>query len=90
MNLNPVPSLFDRVHQLDPRQRNLVDTFITQLLGCHDPDFVQSFLEWRSDPRIESLLDLAAALDDENRDQLLFKAEDLYTEQVLELPKARA
>lgn len=40
---------------------------------------VQTFLSWRADPRIDSILDLAASLGDEGRDQLLFAAEDLFS-----------
>jgi len=59
-------------------------------IACHDPDVVQTFLAWRSDPKLESILDLAAALDDDSRDQLLFSAEDLYSEAAMRVPKARA
>ncbi len=61
-------------------QLALVCEFIEQILACSDPDIVQTFLSWRADPRIDSILDLAASLGDEGRDQLLFAAEDLYSD----------
>jgi hypothetical protein len=66
--------------RLDDEQLALVQTFIDQILLCHDPDVVSAFLAWRCDARIGSILDLAAALGDEGRDQLLFAAEELYSD----------
>lgn len=66
---------------LDERQIDLALRFIDQLLLCHDPDVVEDFLEWRSDPNLGSILQLAAAVSGELREQLLFIAEDLYSSQ---------
>lgn len=63
---------------LNVAQVELVEQFVEQIIRCYDPDVVRSFLEARNDPRIESILALAADLEDEKRDQLLFAAEDLY------------
>ena len=70
----------ERLGGLSDEQLALVNEFIDQVLACEDPDVVRTFLMWRSDPRIDSILDLAATLGDEGRDQLLFAAEDLYSE----------
>lgn len=63
---------------LNHAQVELVEKFVEQIIRCYDPDVVSSFIEARNDPRIESLLTLAADLEDEKRDQLLFAAEELY------------
>ena len=69
-----------RLRVLEPEKLALVEVFIDQILKWHDPDVVEAFLAWRRDGRIGSILELAAELGDEGRDQLLFFAEDLYTE----------
>lgn len=58
----------------------LAARFIDQVIANEDPDAVDAFLRWRDDPRIGSLLELAAHLDDDRLDQLLFAAEDLFSE----------
>ncbi len=63
---------------LNTAQVELVEKFVEQIVRCYDPDVVRSFLEARNDPRIESILALAADLEEEKRDQLLFAAEELY------------
>ena len=65
---------------LNDEQVSIVEAFVAQILKCHDPDVVRSFLMWRQDPRVESILSLVADLDDEQVDQLLFTAEELYDE----------
>lgn len=72
--------LAQRLEGLSDLQLALVCEFIEQILACSDPDVVQTFLSWRADPRIDSILDLAASLGDEGRDQLLFAAEDLFSD----------
>lgn len=57
----------------------VVLAFIEQVVTCHDPDVVADFLHWRNDPRLASILQLAASISDELRDQLLFVAEEYYT-----------
>ena len=65
---------------LNDEQVSIVEAFVAQILKCHDPDVVRSFLAWRQDPRVESILSLVTDLDDEQVDQLLFTAEELYDE----------
>lgn len=55
----------------------LVAQFITQIAMVHDPDVVKTFMAWRADPRLDTLLLLASELDEDTLDQLLFTAEDL-------------
>ncbi len=52
--------------------------FARQVMAYHDPDVVGDFLAWREDPRLGSILQLAAAVSDDLREQLLFVAEDFY------------
>ncbi|PWR01153.1 hypothetical protein DKT77_18520 [Meridianimarinicoccus roseus] len=82
--------LTDLMQSLDPARQHLARQFIVQILQCHDPDVVGTFLEWRRDPCIDSLLVIAASLEPDYRDQLLFAAEDLFSEQEIGKPKASA
>lgn len=63
---------------LNEAQIALVEQFVDQIVRCHDPDAIRSFLALREDPRIESILSLVTDLEEEKRDQLLFAAEELY------------
>ena len=67
---------------LGASQVDLVSEFAHQILRCHDPDAVATFLRWRRDPRIETLLLIAAELEDEALDELIFAAEDLQDERL--------
>lgn len=64
--------------QLNARELELVIAFSKQVVALYDPDAIGDFLEWREDPRFASILQIAAALSDEMRDQLLFTAETFY------------
>jgi hypothetical protein len=79
-----------RLSELDDRRLALLQRIADQLLVCNDPDLVETFVAWRADPRIESILCLAATFDDDRLDQLLFTAEDLYAETQNRSPRARA
>ena len=70
--------LADRIAILNPVEVQLLLAFVDQILRLYDPDLVGDFLALQSDARLSSILQLAAALDDEARDQLLFEAEALY------------
>lgn len=65
------------LRNLSERRVRLVAEFIAQVAMVHDPDVVRTFLAWRSDPRLDSLLLLASELDSDALDELLFMAEDL-------------
>lgn len=73
-------NLAQQLDGLSDLELALVCELIEQIVACSDPDVVQTFLSWRADPRIDSILDLAASLGDDGRDQLLFAAEDLFSE----------
>ncbi len=67
-----------KIKSMNPRELELLLSFADQIVACFDPDAVDDFLSWRTDPTIGSLLQLAAALDEDRREQLLFAAEDYY------------
>lgn len=50
--------------------------FTRQILEVEDPQVVEAFVAWGNDPKIDTLLNIASALDEEKLDQLLFFAED--------------
>lgn len=79
-----------QVAELDDRRLALLKRLVDQILVCNDPDIVETFVAWRNDPRIDSILDLASSLDDERLDQLLFAAEDLFSESEGRRPRVRA
>jgi hypothetical protein len=64
---------------LDEPQLELLLEFIEQVIDCHDPEAVGTFLDWRKDPLIGSILQLASALSGDQREQLLYAAETLYS-----------
>lgn len=73
--------LIDLLGQLDDIQFGVIEKFVSQVIRCHDPEIVRGFLEWKDDPQLGSILEIAADLDEEHRDQLLFFAEGLLQEQ---------
>ena len=79
-----------QLSELDDRRLTLLKQIVDQLLICHDPDIVETFVAWRTDPRVDSILNLAGSLDDERLDQLLFTAEDLFAETDDCSPRVRA
>lgn len=72
--------LLDLMIGLDVPEMAAARAFTQQVIRCNDPDAVAGFLKWRDDPRLESVLQLASALDDDALDQLVFCAEDLYAD----------
>jgi|SRR6056297_1313158 len=72
-----------RIDALSPADLEVAVRFLRQIIAYHDPDVVQDFLEWREDPRLGSILQLAAAISDELREELLFVAEDIYASEKL-------
>lgn len=61
-----------------PRDRLvIISEFIQQVAEADDPDVIRTFLAWRADARLDTLLHLAANLDEDALDQLLFTAEDM-------------
>lgn len=82
--------ILSQLSELDDRRLELLGRIADQLLICNDPEIIETFVAWRNDPRIESVLGLAGNLDDDRLDQLLFAAEDLYAETQNTSPRARA
>lgn len=78
--------LISRINALSLADLEVVLAFTRDVVIQHDPDVVADFREWHADPRIGSILQLAAGLSDELREQLLFVAEDFYAS---ERPKRR-
>ncbi|MEM9032128.1 MAG: hypothetical protein AAGB18_05730 [Pseudomonadota bacterium] len=68
-----------RLAGLDPPRRKLMREFLNEVVVCYDPDVVHDFLQWRGDPTLSSILQLAASMSPEMREQLLFAAEELYS-----------
>ena len=65
-----------RIATLSAPELSLVLEFAEQIVTRFDPETVSEFMSWRSDPKIESILQIAAALDEAGREQLLFDAEN--------------
>jgi hypothetical protein len=71
-----------RVEAMTQEELALLRLFADQIVACYDPEVVAQFLAWRNDPRIGSLLQIAAALGDDMRDELLFRAEDCLRHEI--------
>jgi hypothetical protein len=67
--------LVQRIQTLSEVELSLAIDFLEQIVARHDPDVVREFLSYRDDPRIESILQIAASLSEPEREQLLFDAE---------------
>ena len=68
---------------LDGEQLILVERFIADMAGLHDPAILDEFLTLRADPTLGSILQIAAAISGEGREQLLFTAEEIYSAESL-------
>ncbi|HEX2256537.1 MAG TPA: hypothetical protein VHG92_07530 [Afifellaceae bacterium] len=64
--------------EFDARRLALVHDFVHQTVEIHDPDVVATFLGWKSHPVLDSILLLAAKLNEDQQYQLLDLAEELY------------
>lgn len=75
--------LKDEIHVklagLEERQLEVVLDFVNQVVLCWDPEVIEEFQQWREDPTIGSILQIAASISDEMREQLLFAAEEIYS-----------
>lgn len=70
-----------RVRKLGETQAQIMLDFIEEVVEHHDPDVVHDFVRLRQDPRIQSVIQLAAGLSDEGCDQLLFAAEGIFADE---------
>ena len=69
--------LADRALSLSEAELKLVLAFAEQIVANFDPDAITEFLALRSDPNVESILQIASTLDEASREQLLFDAESI-------------
>ena len=53
----------------------LLRDFTTQVIEVYDPDAVSTFLRWKADPHLDTLLLLASKLDEGGVDELIRLAE---------------
>ena len=67
-----------RVNSLNHDEARVSLELLDHLVVSFDPDIVQDFMQWRREPRLTSLLQIAARFDDDTLDQVLFYAEDLF------------
>ena len=68
--------LIKALARMSQRRIKILLHFTRQILEVEDPQVVEAFVAWRNDPKIDTLLDIASALAEEELDQLLFFAED--------------
>ena len=71
--------LSGKLSGLDMRQLEVLLDFVNNVVLCHDPEVVQEFQQWREDPTIGSILQIATSISGEMREQLLFAAEELFS-----------
>ncbi len=70
--------LLDLVGALDTRELEAVTAYIEGVINGQENPAVAAWLAGAVDPRVQSIAEIAAALSDEQIDQLLFTAEDAY------------
>ena len=70
--------LAERARTLNASEVEIMLDFLDEVVVCYDAEVVHDFIQWRKDPRLASIMQLAVSLGDEMRDQLLFQAEDIY------------
>ena len=73
--------LINKIRHMNEKEIDLLLAFAEQIIACYDPDVVDDFIRWRDDPRLSSILQLAAAMSSDMRDQLLFEAEAFYADE---------
>lgn len=56
----------------------LIRAFVKEVSGIRDYEAMRTFVAWRRNPRVSSLVEMAMAIDNDDLDQLLFVAEDHY------------
>ena len=77
---SPRLRMLELLPSLSEAELEAVLEFAAQIARTFDPDAVHAFLRWREDDRLESILQIAARLNDADVDHLLFQAEDLLAE----------
>jgi len=77
------PDLIARICALGESKVGLVETIVDGLHETEGEDLARSITALLKDPRLASLLELAMRVRSDDLDQLLFAAEDYYSELVL-------
>lgn len=75
-----IEELFNLTQSLCPAKIKSVVQFARQTIQLHDEDAVETFLKWKDDPVIDSVLLLASKMDGDHRAELLDAAEMLFDE----------
>ena len=60
----------------------VVSEFIAQSAKFDDPEVLETFVAFRHDPRLDTLLHLVSQFDDDDIDQVVFFAEDIFAQQL--------
>ncbi len=71
--------LITTITKLGELQFGLVAAIAEELSDTNDMSIAKSFLAWRRNPRISSLVEMAMNISTDDLDQLLFLAEDYYS-----------
>lgn len=69
--------IFEKLTELDNSRLVLLSQFLEQIVEIHDPDAVSTFLRWKEDPVLDTILQLAAQLDEDARYEIVDLAEQL-------------
>jgi hypothetical protein len=75
-----VRSLVEAFGCCDDPRLDLIRRFTEEVIATHDPNAVDTFLAWKAQPVLDTLLLLAARLNEDAQDELLSHAEDLWRE----------
>lgn len=59
---------------------SVAKAFFAEISMTNDSGVLEEFLSWRTEPRVSSLVQLALGVGSDRLDQLLFVAEDLYSD----------
>jgi hypothetical protein len=73
-------AMFRRIANLDARRLTLVGQFTQQIVEIHDPDAVATFLAWREHPVLDTILLLAAKLEEPDQYEIVGFAEGLLND----------
>lgn len=67
-------------NSLSVRRLNTVFKFAKQISEIHDVDAIDTFLNWKDHPVLDTILMLVSELDEDEQYEILDKAEDLIKE----------
>ncbi len=76
------PELVERIvailNVLPGDRVQVIADFVSQAKALDDPDVLNTFVTWRNDPRLDTLLLLSSQLTEDDVDQIIFFAEDQF------------